>query len=228
LLWKKIFHPARAIMDREKATRENIGLVHACARRFLGRGADYDDLVQAGCEGLVKAADRFDENRGCCFSTYAVPVILGEMKKLFREGNTVKMGRTLQSLACKANRWSSSFAVKEGRQPTVSEVASGLGISSEEAAEALCAGQMPLSLTEENDEEGQLDLPTDSEEERITESMSLREALKDLPANDRKLVWFRYFQDQTQNQTAQRLGMTQVQVSRREKKILTELRQMLG
>jgi RNA polymerase sporulation-specific sigma factor len=87
---------------------------------------------------------------------------------------------------------------------------------------------MPLSLTEENDEEGQLDLPTESEEERITESMSLREALKDLPANDRKLVWFRYFQDQTQIETAQRLGMTQVQVSRREKKILTELRQMLG
>ena len=124
-------------MDSEKAVRDNIGLVHACARRFRGRGIEYDDLFQAGCLGLVKAAGSFDESRGVRFSTYAVPAILGEIKRLFRDGGTVKVGRSLKELSLRARRESAAFLQREGRPPTVGELAARLGVEPEQAAEAL-------------------------------------------------------------------------------------------
>lgn len=216
-------------MNRDERIQENTGLVHTCARRFKGRGIEYDDLFQAGCLGLIKAAERFDESRGLCFSTYAVPVILGEIRRLFREDGTVKMSRSLREMAMKANRAATEFLQKEGRQPTVSEVASILGVEPEQAAQAMTAGQMPLSLTMEDEEgESQLDIAVEPEEELLTEKLSLRKAVKELQEKDKRIIYLRYVKSTTQAETARELGMTQVQISRREKVILRTLREKLG
>ena len=215
-------------MDRDQSIQENIGLVHACAKRFKGRGMEYDDLFQAGCLGLVKAGDHFDESRGLKFSTYAVPVILGEMRRLFRDGGAVKVGRSLKELSIRASRKAAEFAEKEGRSPTVGELAELLGVEPAEAAQALGAAQMPLSLTaSEEDGGGQMDISVEGEDEKIAELLSLKQVVKELPPRDQNIIYFRYYKHRTQTETAQALGMTQVQVSRREKVILQELRRKL-
>ena len=132
---------------REERICDNIGLVHACARRFMGRGIEYDDLFQSGCMGLVKAADGFDEERGLKFSTYAVPVILGEIRRLFRDGGTVKVSRSLKELSLRASRERDAFTAREGREPSVGELADLLGVEREQAVEALGASMPALSLT---------------------------------------------------------------------------------
>ena len=215
-------------MDRDQQIQENIGLVHACAKRFKGRGIEYDDLFQAGCLGLVKAVDHFDESRGLKFSTYAVPVILGEMRRLFRDGGAVKVGRSLKELSIRASRKAADFAEKEGRSPPVGELAKLLGVEPAEAAQALGAAQMPLSLTASEEEGGgQIDVSIDGEDEKIAELLSLKQVVKELPQRDQNIIYFRYYKHRTQTETAQALGMTQVQVSRREKVILQELRRKL-
>lgn len=214
--------------DRDLLITENMGLVHSCAHRFSGKGIEYEDLFQAGCMGLVKAFDAFDRERGVCFSTYAVPVILGEMKRLFRDGGTVKVSRSLKELSLKTTREREIFVIKEGREPTVSELAKILSVSDLEVTEALCAAAPVISLTAGEDEGGgQVDVPVDSPEEQITERLSVIKAVSDLDERDRKIIRLRYYENQTQTQTAKVLGMTQVQVSRREKKILEILRKEL-
>ena len=215
-------------MTRDDFIAENIGLVRACVRRFQGRGMEYDDLFQAGCMGLVKAADHFEPERGLRFSTYAVPVILGEMRRLFRDGGTVKVSRGLQELALKAARCTGEFSAAHGRAPLLSELAVLLQVSEEDAALALGALQPTISLTEnEEDGGGQRAVVVEAPEEEIADRLSLRQAIVSLPENDRRLIAARYFTSKTQTQTAEELGMTQVQVSRREKKILQTLRALL-
>lgn len=214
--------------DREILITENIGLVHSCAHRFTGRGIEYEDLFQAGCMGLVKAFDAFDTERGVRFSTYAVPVILGEIRRLFRDGGTVKISRSLKELSMKVTREREIFSLKEGREPTVSELAEILSVKKEEITEALCAAAPVISLTVSDDDGGgQSDIPVDSPEEQISERLSVIKAVSDLEERDRKLIQLRYYENKTQMQTAEVLGMTQVQVSRREKKILEILRREL-
>ncbi len=211
--------------SRDRVINDNIGLVHACAKRFKSRGIEYDDLFQAGCVGLIKAVDGFDGERGVKFSTYAVPVILGEMRRLFRDGGTVKVGRSLKELSMRASRETASFTAREGRTPTISELAELLGVETADAAQAVNAGQVPLSLTADDDEGGgQIDVPVDSPDEKIAELLSLKQEIGELEPRDRSIIVYRYFQSKTQSQTAEALGMTQVQVSRREKKILAGLR----
>ncbi len=215
-------------VDRDLLITENLGLVHSCAHRFTGRGIEYEDLYQAGCMGLVKAFDAFDNERGTRFSTYAVPVILGEMRRLFRDGGTVKVSRSLKELSLKVMREKEAFSVREGREPVVSELAQLLEISTEEVTEALCAAAPVISLTaNEDDGGGQTDIPVEFPEEQISERLSVIKAIGDLPEKDRELIKLRYYQNKTQTQTAEVLGMTQVQVSRREKKILETLRREL-
>lgn len=162
---------------RDDLICQNIGLVHSCARRFIGRGIEYDDLFQAGCMGLVKAADGFEEERGLRFSTYAVPVILGEVRRLFRDGGSVKVSRSLKELAMRATREREAFAAREGREPSVGELADLLGVSPEQAAEALGASLPPLSLTRSGDEDDgeQIDVPVSPPEDTLTDRLALRQ-----------------------------------------------------
>ncbi len=213
-------------LNREQTIESNIGLVHACARRFKGKGIEYDDLFQAGCMGLVKATDAFDSQRGVRFSTYAVPVILGEIRRLFRDGGTVKVSRSLKELSLKAAREREHFTQKEGREPTISELSSLMEVSEETLVEALGASAPPLSLTHEEDS-CEFDLPVDSPEEALADRISLNQVIGQLEPRDQQLIILRYFENQTQTQVAEALGMTQVQVSRREKKILLSLREKL-
>ncbi len=216
-------------MNRDKFICDNLGLVHACARRFTGKGMEYDDLYQAGCVGLVKAVDGFEADRGLKFSTYAVPVILGEIRHLFREGGAVKVSRSLKELSLRAARTKEQLAAEKGRDPTVEELAAALEVEPPLAAQALLAGMPPLSLTGGDEEEDgrQIDLPTDSPEEGITDRLALQQLLAALPERDRSLIEWRYIRRQTQQATADHLGMTQVQVSRRERAILLEMRKQL-
>ena len=215
---------------RDSRICDNLGLVHACARRFIGRGAEYDDLFQAGCVGLIKAADGFDEKRWWQFSTYAVPVILGEMRRLFRDGGTVKVSRSLKELSMKATRVREQFLTGEGREPSIGEIAEQLHVTPEDAAEAVTAAMPPLSLTYSEDDEhtdGQIDLPVEPPDEKLTDRLALMQVLTELEPRDRALLTMRYFQRNTQANTADKLGMTQVQVSRRERYLLKLLREKL-
>ncbi len=214
--------------NRDAFINENLGLVHSCCKRFSGRGIEYDDLFQAGCIGLIKAADAFDEGRGFCFSTYAVPVILGEIKRMFRDGGTIKVSRSLQELSIKI-KYQKEKAVKEqNRELSVSELASILSVSPEEVAESLCATQPTVSLTYESEDEiHELELATEDNGDMLTDKLLLDELLSRLPESDSRLIRLRYFCGKTQSETASELSMTQVQVSRSEKKILCRLRQML-
>ncbi len=215
--------------DRDTLITENLGLVHTCAHRFSGKGIEYEDLFQAGCMGLVKAFDAFDTERGVRFSTYAVPVILGEIRRLFRDGGTVKVSRTLKELSMKTAREREAFALKEGREPTIKELAQRLCVTEEEVTEAVCAAAPVVSLTAgEDNGGGQEDIPVESPEEQISERLSVIQAVSTLDEKDRALVRLRYYENKTQSQTAAVLGMTQVQVSRREKKILGILRAELN
>lgn len=214
---------------REEFIQNNLGLVHACAGRFRGRGIEYDDLYSAGCMGLVKAYDGFDEGRGVQFSTYAVPVILGEIKKLFRDGGTVKVSRSLKELGLKVNALRENIIKNTGAEPTVNQLAETLGERPEQVALAIRAGQPAISLTPAADAEDsrQLDIPVDSPEEDLADRIGLEEVLSGLPPQDRTLIYLRFFSGKTQSETARVLGTTQVQISRRERKILKEMRELL-
>ena len=214
--------------SRDRFILQNLGLVHSLAHRLRGRGIEYEELYSAGCVGLIKAVEGFDPSRGLKFSTYAVPVILGEMKRLFRDGGTVKVSRSLKELSMKAVREREKLGAKLGREPSVGELAEVLGVDPAQAAEALGASLPPLSLTAGDDEGGgQIDLPVESPEELLSDKLALRELLDALPERDRKLLLLRYFGGRTQTETAKLLDMTQVQVSRREKKLLLALREQL-
>ena len=214
--------------EQTKLVTENIGLVHACARRYMGRGIDYDDLYQSGCEGLVKAATGFDSSRSVRFSTYAVPAILGEIRRLFRDGGSVRVCRSLRDLGLKIHRAEAEFRNAEGRDPTVSELAERLGVEPESIAEAIDASRPVLSLTAEYDgEEFEEDVPSESFDETLVDLVALRETIASLEATDREIIRLRYFGRKTQSYVAKVLGMTQVQVSRRERRIINCMRKQL-
>ena len=187
----------------DRLVEENLNLVHYCCHKLKVRASDYEDMYQTGCLGLVKAAKNFDESRGVVFSTYAVPVIFGEIKRVYRDSSPVKLGR----------------------EPTIGEIAKEMQLSREEVSEAICAAQSIISLTASGEEgEVQFDIPTESHEEEVCSRLSLSKAISELPEREKKLVVMRYFRHKTQNQTAKVLGMTQVQVSRLEKKIMVVIR----
>lgn len=211
--------------DREKLISDNLGLVHSCANRFKNRGIEYDDLFQAGCVGLIKAVDGFNGDLGFQFSTYAVPAILGEIKRIFRDGGAVKVSRALKEKARFVASEKERFLSEFGYEPSVSELAEFLKMTPAETAELLLVTLPPVSLTGEDENgEKQFDVPVTGEEDRIAERITLNECLQALSPNDRAIIELRYFKGQTQTVVAKKLGMTQVQVSRREKIILKEMR----
>ena len=215
-------------MRREELICDNLGLVHACANRFRIKGIEYDDLFSAGWLGLVKAADGFDESRGFAFSTYAVPAILGEMKRLFRDSGAVKISRALKERAREAAKLREEMTAALSREPTLRELAAKMQVSEYEMAQLVNLSMPVASLTELHEEnDRQIDIPVESEEEEIQNKLALSEVLKILPENDRRLIELRYYKGLTQTKTAEILGLSQVQVSRRERTILLELRRKL-
>ena len=212
-------------LERDEFIERKLPLVHKLANRFRGRGIEYEELYSAGCVGLVKACDRFEPERGLCFSTYAAPVILGEIRRLFRDGGSVKISRSLKELSVKAARVREQLSASG--EPRISDIAEVLGVTSEEAAEALCAGVPPVSLNTGGEEGEELLVPQSSGEEVLIDRLALRQCLAGLSGEDRDIIIQRYFRGKTQCETAQLLGLTQVMVSRRERKILQSLREQL-
>lgn len=217
------------IKTPDELVENNLGLVHLCANKFRNKGIEYDDLYDAGCMGLVKASKAFDFNRGVKFSTYAVPVILGEIKRLFRDGGSIKVSRSLKELSLAINRKREKFLLAEGREPTVDELCNITGESCETVIEALNVSAPLISLTETSDDSdnSEFDIPVDPPDISIAEKLSLYQAMNTLDAKDKRLIYLRYFENKTQTQTAGLLGMSQVQVSRREKKLLLQMRTLL-
>ena len=176
--------------DKNKLADKNMGLVHACCKRFSGKGIEYEELFASGCLGLAKAINNFDESRNLQFSTYAFPVIMGEIKRLFRDGGAVRVSRTLKELSLAISRLNNESKLKNGRELTVSELAERLDTSEEKIIDALNSTRVPLSLTAEYDSEGnpQLDVPTDDIQDEISERLSLEQAGKNRPKNNSTVV----------------------------------------
>ena len=211
--------------DVEKLINDNYGLVRACAGKFIGRGIEYDDLFQIGCIGLIKAANGYDETRGLMFSTYAVPTIIGEIKRVFRDTGAIKVSRSLKELSFKVAKARDFLEKQNGREPNVTEIAEYLGVGREEVSDAICVLMPVESLTyEDEDGSGQSDLPVESEEERINDRIYVHTLLKELTKEEQTLIKLRYYMYRTQSETAKLLNMSQVQVSRNEKRILAKLR----
>lgn len=214
-------------LTREEKIEKNIGLVHSIASRFKGRGVDYEDLFQNGCVGLIKAVDNFDESKGFAFSTYAVPVIMGEIKRIFRDGGAIKVSRSLKEKAIKAQSVRDKFIKSNLREPTVGELAQLLEVSAEETAEILNVITPMVSLDSfGEDGESTIDIPID-ESDRLFDRISVSQLLSHLSPEEQVLIDCRYYKGYTQAATAERLGISQVQVSRREKAILKKLRQLM-
>ncbi|HIW86336.1 MAG TPA: sigma-70 family RNA polymerase sigma factor [Candidatus Eubacterium faecipullorum] len=212
---------------RNQMIEENIGLVHSIAKRFTGRGVDYEDLFQTGCIGLIKAVDNFDESKGFRFSTYAVPVIMGEIRRIFRDGGAIKVSRALKEKSVKAQRLRELFAKKELREPTLSELSDMLGCEADETAEILNVINPMLSLNSFGEDGNELlDVPVDNREE-LFEHISLLQGMEKLSPEERFIIDSRYYKGKTQSETASALGVSQVQISRKEKEILKKLRIML-
>lgn len=210
--------------ERNNLITNNLGLVHSCALRFKGRGIEYEDLYQVGCIGLIKAADGFDKSRGLAFSTYAVPTILGEIKRLFRDTGAVKVSRSLKETALKVLNEKQRLEKLSASEVGVNTIAEKMGLDAAEVAQALCVLQPTVSLTVGEDKEQQADIPVASEEETVDNKLYVKQLMNCLQKNEQEIINLRYFKYKTQSETAKILSMTQVQVSRSEKKILKKLR----
>lgn len=215
------------VSERDKKIIENIGLVHSVASRFRYRGAEYDDLFQAGCVGLIKAVDNFCEDRGFAFSTYAVPVIMGEIKRIFRDGGPIKVSRSLKEKSIKVQAVRDKFVKKELREPTLSELAELSKTDINELAEILNIINPVVSLSYTGDDgEEEFDIPVD-ESNQIFDRLSVDQIISKLSRNEQQLIKYRFYEDKTQCETAKLLGVSQVQISRKEKAILKKLRELL-
>ena len=214
-------------MTRDELILNNLGLVGKCASKFIGKGVDYEDLYSAGCIGLIKAADGFREDLGFAFSTYAVPSILGEIKRIFRDDGAIKISRSLKEEARNLLIIKEKYEKENGVEPTVSELAKLVGKTIPETAQLICVLQPVKSLTADNDDENQVDIPAEDEYTPIDNKLSVHQLLNQLSEKDRQLISLRFFNGLTQSKTADILGISQVQVSRKEKIILTELRRKL-
>lgn len=213
----------------EKLVEENMGLVAMVARRYMGHGTDYDDLIQIGAVGLVKAAQKFDESKNFKFSTYAVSKITGELKTYFRDNGTIKISRSVKEQLLKIKKARTYLAAMLGREPTVSEIGEETGLAAEDIIECLEINDNVLSLDMENDEGGCLhDILGEDHEDNELLRITLHQALEKLNVRERQVIVMRYFLDQTQGQVAHTLGISQVSVSRLEKNILKKLAKMIS
>ena len=220
---------------RNQLIEQNLGLVKSIARRFLGRGHEAEDLFQIGCIGLIRAAERFDSSFGVKFSTYAVPMIMGEIKRFIRDDGIIKVSRSLKETATNALKIKDRIINETGREPTLSEIANELNIPVADLATAFEAQVKPESLYITMDdgrgESRPLVEKIESKEDEVAKMLdrvAITSALKDFSQRDREIVYLRYFRQRTQAEVAKKLNISQVQVSRLEKKILLRLRTILS
>lgn len=214
----------------EALITENSGLIWAVVRRFMGRGVEAEDLYQLGCLGLLKAIEGFDTEFGTQFSTYAVPKIAGEIRRFLRDDGAVKVSRSIKEQAATIKSVRSRLTGALGREPTIQEISNQTGFSLEEIALAETATAATESIQRENGEEGFSleNVLTDTEsEERMVEKIALRQAIDKLPERERMVIQLRYFHCLTQQRVAKVLDVSQVQVSRIEKKAVAMLREMM-
>jgi len=218
---------------RDTLVNCNIRLVWSVVQRFLNRGYEPEDLFQIGCIGLLKSVDKFDLSYDVKFSTYAVPMIIGEIQRFLRDDGTLKVSRSLKEQANKVRKTKDELSKRLGRLPTIKEVADELEISPEDVVFAQEANKPPASIHEtvfENDGDPitLIDQISDDSEERWFDKLALNEAINALNERERLIVYLRYFRDQTQSEVASRLGISQVQVSRLEKKILKSIKDQIA
>ena len=214
----------------EQVVLENNGLIWSVVRRYYGRGVEPDDLYQLGCLGFLKAVQGFDFNYGTCFSTYAVPKIAGEIRRFLRDDGTVKVGRVIREQAQTLYSTRERLRHQFGREPTLSELSEATGFMPEEIAQIELATDTPESLQQETADGLTLEgtLGTEAPEEGLVERIALREAIDALPEKERMTILLRYFKGMTQEQTARVLGVSQVQISRLERRGLKRLRESVG
>ena len=219
---------------KEMLIEHNVSLVKCIVKRYLGKGVEYDDLFQIGCMGFLKAIAGFDEGFGVKFSTYAVPMIAGEIKRFMRDDGSVKVSRTMKQTAKEINLFVEEYLAQHGKHPSVKEIALQFGLEESETVFVMGSSKMPLSLyggSEFKDgKERELieTLPAADNQEEMLERMLLKGAIEALPERERKIIILRYFRDMTQSEVAERIGVSQVQVSRIENKIIKEFRHKLA
>ncbi len=214
---------------RDLIVQKNMRLVWSVVQRFLNRGYEPDDLFQIGCIGLLKSVDKFDLSYDVKFSTYAVPMIIGEIQRFIRDDGTVKVSRSLKETGNKIRKAKDELSKQFGRVPTIVEIAEHLEITPEDVVLAQEASRAPSSIHEtvyENDGDPitLLDQIADNNETKWFDKIALKEAIRELDERERLIVFLRYYKDQTQSEVATRLGISQVQVSRLEKKILQQMK----
>ena len=214
----------------EQVLMENNGLIWSIVRRYYGRGVEPDDLYQLGCLGFLKAVQGFDFSYGTCFSTYAVPKIAGEIRRFLRDDGAVKVSRSIKEQAATIKAMRASLSLALGREPTVMEISHQTGFSPEEIALAENATASTESIYKQTGEDGFSleNILTDTEsEETLVEKISLRQAVDKLPEREKMVIQLRYFHGLTQDRTAKVLQVSQVQVSRIEKKAIEHLRELM-
>ncbi len=219
---------------KEVLLEHNSSLLKSILKRYLRKGVEYDDLYQLACIGFLKAISGFDESYGVRFSTYAVPMIAGEIKRFLRDDGSVKVSRALKQAAREINRYVEKFNIDEGRQPTVKEIAVAFSMEEGEVVFTMGSSRMPISIYEQADYKDEksaelLDrLPVKDDQDDMIERMILKTAIEKLPERERKIIYLRYFRDMTQSEVARRIGVSQVQISRIESKIMQSFKRELS
>lgn len=212
----------------------NVALVRSIVKRYLGHGYDYDDLYQLGCIGLVKAINNYDETYGVRFSTYAVPLIMGEIRRFLRDDGMIRVARPVKDLYAKCMNLSQSMYYTLGREPTLGELAAELSVTPEEIAFAMDAARMPISISTPVAGEGGKELTvgdsitTGDNTAGVVNKVVLREMLSGLPVSERQIIVMRYLMEKTQSEVAKMMGISQVQVSRMESRIIKKMRLAAG
>ncbi|GAF21355.1 MULTISPECIES: RNA polymerase sporulation sigma factor SigF [Shouchella] len=218
---------------RDLIVNKNTRLVWSVVQRFMNRGYEAEDLFQIGCIGLIKSVDKFDLSYDVKFSTYAVPMIIGEIQRFLRDDGTVKVSRSIKELSNKIRKAKDDLTKEYRRTPTVNEIAVHLGVTPEEVVFAGDANRSLTSIHEtvyENDGDPitLMDQIADTSQVKWFDKIALKEAIRDLEERERLIVYLRYYKDQTQSEVAERLGISQVQVSRLEKKILDQMKEIMS
>ncbi len=213
-----------SVLDEEKLVTDNLGLINMAVKRYIGFGVDYEDLFQIGAVGLVKAAKAFDQSKNLKFSTYAVAKIIGEIKTYLRDNGEIKVPRSVKEQKFKIEKAHSQLLKELGREPKISEISQYTGIAPEDIIYALDATRATVSLDLPPDEGG-VTVCADAKEDETLDKIMVSQLLSSLPPDERRLIVLRFFADKTQAEISKALGISQVQVSRMEKKILEKLRQ---